>query len=126
MDKLVDHIFVFEGDGIIHDYTGNYTEYRQTKLAQEVEEATPTPKPVASKPASKESKNKLTYREKKELEELETSLAALEDEKNDIEQMLGSGAIAHDELMKASARMAAILAEIDAKTDRWLELSEKN
>jgi ATP-binding cassette subfamily F protein uup len=79
---------------------------------------------VEPKPA-KESKNKLTYREKKELEELEASLAALEEEKKGIEQMLGSGASAHDEVVKVSARMADILAETDAKTDRWLELSEK-
>jgi len=118
---------VFEGDGNIHDYTGNYTEYRQAKLAQEAEETqiASSSKPVATKPVSKENKNKLTYREKKELEELEISLAALEDEKKGIEQMLGGGTIAHDELMKASARMADILSEIDAKTDRWLELSEK-
>ncbi|MDR1156041.1 MAG: ABC-F family ATP-binding cassette domain-containing protein [Bacteroidales bacterium] len=126
MDRLVDHIFVFEGSGDIRDYTGNYTEYRNLRLEQEAEEArsTQAQKTVEPKPA-KENRNKLTYREKKELEELEASLAALEEEKQGIEQMLGSGASAHDGVVKASARMADILAETDAKTDRWLELSEK-
>ena len=133
MDKLVDHIFVFDGDGKIQDYTGNYTEYRNFRLEQEVEDArnTQSSKPSESKIENQskiknqKSKIKLTYREKKELEELETSLETLENEKKTIEQMFGSGTSAHDELMKASARMAVILAEIDMKSDRWLELSEK-
>jgi ATP-binding cassette subfamily F protein uup len=127
MDKLVDHLFVFEGDGNIRDYTGNYTEYRQWKLAREAEETyrKAASKPVVPKSPSKENRNKLSYREKKELEELESSLTSLENEKKGIEQMLSNGISAHDELMKASARIAAILAEIDANTDRWLKKNKK-
>jgi len=127
MDKLVDHIFVFEGDGHIHDYTGNYSEYRNFRLGQEAEEArnTQSSKPAEIKNENQKTKIKLTYREKKELEELETSLAALEDEKKEIERLLSGGTSDHIEIMKSSARMGEILAEIDIKTDRWLELSEK-
>ncbi len=127
MDKLVDHIFVFEGSGNVKDYTGNYTEYRNLRQEEEAEEerALRAKKPAEPKPAPKENKNKLTYREKKELEELEASLAALETEKAKLEESLGTCALSIDEMMQASNRIAEILAETDVKTDRWLELSEK-
>ncbi len=126
-DKLVDHVFVFEGNGNIQDYTGNYTEYRNLIREKEAEDArnVRTKKATEPKPLPKENKNKLSYREKKELEELEASLAALEKEKTELEELLGAGTIGHDEMMTASKRIADILAETDAKTDRWLELSEK-
>ncbi len=127
MDKLVDHIFVFEGDGNIKDYTGNYTEYRNYRMeleAGEVREMQAKKQPD-QKPASKENKNKLSFREKKELEELEVSMAALEVEKSELEQLLNKGTASHEELVKASTRIGDIIAEIDTKTDRWLELSEK-
>ena len=127
MDKLVEHIFVFEGEGEIKDYTGNYTEYRNLKLEQEAEEIRniQPKKPEEPKSSPEKSKNKLTYREKKELEELEASLVTLEDEKAGIEELLSAGTASHDDVMKASTRIAELLAEIDEKTNRWLELSEK-
>ena len=128
MDKLVDHIFVFEGDGIIKDYTGNYTEYRNLKLFTEAEEMrnSQPKKAEETKTPPERNKNKLTYREKKELEELEKALEILEEEKADIEKLLETGTATHDEILKASMRIAVILSDIDKKTNRWLELSEKD
>jgi ATP-binding cassette subfamily F protein uup len=126
MDKLIDHVFIFEGNGDIRDYAGNYTEYRNMKLEQEAAEArSQQPQKTEQKPVPKDSKNKLTYREKKALEELERTLAALESEKTAIEQMLSRGTNTSDQVVKASERMADILTTLDEKTDRWLALSEK-
>ncbi|MDR2036417.1 MAG: ATP-binding cassette domain-containing protein [Bacteroidales bacterium] len=127
MDKLVDHIFIFEGNGKIKDFTGNYTEYRFSRQEQEKGEArnANASKHREQKIETKANKVKLSYKEKKELEELEVLLSSLETEKSEIEQLLGSGSAGHDEMLKASSRMGDILSEIDAKTDRWIELSDK-
>jgi ATP-binding cassette subfamily F protein uup len=126
MDKLVDHIFVFDGEGRIDNFTGNYTEYRVARQAQDTEAThnVQAKKVVEQKTAVQDNKTRLSYREKKELEEIEKLLAALEAEKGSIEQNLSNMAD-HDEIIAASTRLGAILTEIDAKTDRWLTLSEK-
>ncbi|MDR3093337.1 MAG: ABC-F family ATP-binding cassette domain-containing protein [Bacteroidales bacterium] len=121
MDKLVDHLFVFEGAGKIRDFAGNYTEYRAVQQAT----ADTSRQPAVAKPQPKATpvKIKPTYREKKEIEELEAAIAVLESEKATIEQLLSTGSATHEEVVTASTRMGEILTEIDAKTDRWLTIS---
>jgi ATP-binding cassette subfamily F protein uup len=128
MDKLADHIFVFEGNGVIRDFPGNYTEYRNSIREQEEAEAAKkqNTKAAPQEIRNRQPKNKPTYREKKELEELENVLAGLEKEKAEIEQLLSSGTATQEEIINVSDRIGEIMKEIDAKTDRWLELSEKN
>ncbi|MDR1864263.1 MAG: ABC-F family ATP-binding cassette domain-containing protein [Bacteroidales bacterium] len=138
MDKTVDRLLIFRGDGKIDSFTGNCTQYRlacRKAQAQEQEAAAKTAlkKPLAGKspsaalPAGKPTlpANKPTYRQRKEMEETEAALSLLEAEKAAIEQMLGGGEATREEVIAASARMGVILSEIDAKTDRWLQLSEQ-
>ncbi|MDR2847571.1 MAG: ATP-binding cassette domain-containing protein [Bacteroidales bacterium] len=120
MDKLVNHIFIFEGDGHIRNFVGNYTEYRAVQQTDAANNRTPPSAVAKPLPQSAPAKaNKPTYKEKKELEELEAAIAALEAEKADIERLLSTGAT-HEAAVTASTRMGEILTEIDAKTDRWL------
>ena len=128
MNKLVDHIFVFEGDGKIKDYYGNYTEYRQAKdkelkIQKLVEKAN---RPVEEKPVREPSKNKLTFKEKKELELLETEIEQLEKEKAEIEAKMSAGEGSPEEFAEWGKRYAEIGPLLDEKSNRWLELSEKN
>jgi ATP-binding cassette subfamily F protein uup len=127
MDKVVDHILVFHGEANIQDFPGNYTQYREWKenadrekkkeSAPEVRETPPV------RPDRKEEK-KLSYRERRELESLETEIAALEAEKTQLETALSSGNLSVDELTRQSTRIAEIIETVERKTDRWLELSE--
>ncbi len=127
MDKLVDHIFVFEGDGKIDNFPGNYSEYRQMQQAQNAETTIQIEsKPKPEQKPDKEKTNKLSYKEKKELEELELVLSSLETEKAELEQLLNSGNANHEQILETSTRIGKIISEIDKKTDRWLELSEKD
>lgn len=129
MDKLVDHLFIFEGDGAVYDFPGNYSDYRASQKQQEIEakraEAKEKPKPVASeaKTAPENEKRKLSFKEKKELEQLETDLEALETEKAQLETDMNSGTLKPDELLEKSKRIAEVIRLIDEKSDRWLELS---
>jgi ATP-binding cassette subfamily F protein uup len=123
MDKLVDHLFIFEGNGAITDFTGNYTEYRLNR--QEAPEETRHLRTQKPQPQKKEvPKTKLSYKETKELAAIETSLTALETEKSAIEQLLHTGAAGHEEIMKATTRMGEILSEIDNQTNRWLIIND--
>ncbi len=127
MNKLVDHIFVFEGDGNIKDYYGNYTEYRQARdkelrIQKRVEKAN---RPVEEKPAREPAKNKLSYKEKRELEQLEADIDALEAEKREIEGKMSAGQGTPDEFAEWGKRYAEIGELLDTKTERWMELSEK-
>jgi ATP-binding cassette subfamily F protein uup len=124
MDKIVDHLFVFDGDGVVKDFPGNYSDYRdwaeeQTKAVQSV---TKTEKPVREKPV--DDKRKLSFKEKKELEDLETEIGLLEKEKKIVEEELNSGALPPDALHKKSLRYGEISALLEEKEFRWLELSE--
>jgi ATP-binding cassette subfamily F protein uup len=129
MDKLVDHLFIFEGDGAVYDFPGNYSEYRASQKQQEIEakraeakEKTKTT-PAASKSADQGEKKKLTFKEKKELEQLESDLEALESEKTQLEADISSGTFNQDNLITKSNRIGEVMRLIDEKTDRWLELS---
>ena len=140
LDKLADHIFVFEGDGLIKDYVGKYSEYRELvrqqtrekELAEKAEkERSNTRKTSEEKDTRADAgntnnsiKKKLSFKEKKELESLEAEIEQFEAEKALLEQALNSGTLSPDQLNESSRRFAEILSIIEQKSDRWLELSE--
>lgn len=131
MDKVVNHLFTFEGNGIVKDFPGNYTQYREYKQQEEAErqavESSPsTRKAESEKPRTDaaERPRKLTFKEKQELERLEAELPKLEKEKAELESRMNSGRMATDELLTAGDRIAALIEEIDSKGMRWLELSD--
>ncbi|ERJ89838.1 ABC transporter, ATP-binding protein [Porphyromonas gingivalis W4087] len=131
MDKLVNHLFTFEGNGIVKDFPGNYTQYREYKQQEEAERQTVESSPSTRKAESEkprtdaaERPRKLTFKEKQELERLEAELPKLEKEKAELESRMSSGTMATDELLTAGDRIAALIEEIDSKGMRWLELSD--
>lgn len=129
MDKVVDHIFVFNGDGDIKDFPGNYTEYRdwrdEERAAAAKETAVQAAKTTPAKQSHRtEEKRKLTFKEKREYEALETEIFQLEEEKAAIEEAMSSGTLSTADLLEKSARIQQVLELIDEKTMRWLELSE--
>ncbi len=126
MDKVVDHLMVFNGNADIRDFPGNYTQYRdwkETKEQQEKEEVKKIEEKTARVRPTTEKK-KMTFKEKREYEQLETEIAQLEEEKAQIEEALCSGALTVDELTEKSKRLPEVNELIDEKTMRWLELSE--
>lgn len=130
MDKVVDHVLVFEGNGKLKDFPGHYSHYRAWKELQEEEAAVQQKKeaPQQSKnnrpERASEEKKKLSFKEKREFEQLEAELPVLEEEKAKLETEMSSGTLTNDELMAKSARISELIDEIDEKTMRWLELSE--
>ena len=130
MDKVVDHLLVFNGGGDIRDFPGNYTQYREwkeLKAAHEREkERAQHPKPADERPSRRREndKRRLTYKERLELEQLEKEIAALEQEKRQIEEALCSGTLAVEQLTELSKRFPIVNDAIDEKTLRWMELSE--
>lgn len=129
MDKVVDHIFVFNGEGDIKDFPGNYTEYRdwrdEKRAAAARQAAAQAAKNAPARQAHRtEEKRKLTFKEKREYETLETEIFALEEEKAAIEQAMSSGTLSTDALLEKSSRIQQVIELIDEKTMRWLELSE--
>ena len=130
MDKVVDHLLVFKGDGVIKDFPGNYTQYRdwQTLQPRDAKDTGPSRETSQSK-ESKDSrpsrdKRKMTYKEKTEYERLEKEIAALESEQQQLEEALCSGTLSIDELTEKSKRLPLLKDELDEKLMRWLELSE--
>lgn len=130
MDRCVDHTFVFMGDGVIKDFPGNYSEYRAWKEAHEKEEATTQKQKAESKPAKPRNSNrdnsqKLTFKEKREFEELTESIDRLTKEKEELFNLFNSGEQIDDVATKAS-RFEEVKDLLDEMELRWLELSEKN
>lgn len=130
-DKVVDHLLVFHGDGKIQDFPGNYTQYREyqkLKTKQEAEEKEKERKKApASLPSGRNSntpKTKMSYKEKREFEQLEKDIEALTKEKNEIETALSSGNISVEQITTMSKRLPILTDELDEKEMRWLELSE--
>ena len=134
LDKLVDHLFVFCGNGVVKDFVGSYSEYREfikeyeaeqrskERAAEKAEKAVKAATaPVAETPAKKK---KLTYKEQKELEQIEKDLEALAAEKAELETALSSGTLPFDDLQAASKRIGEIIEETDEKEMRWLELTD--
>ena len=139
MDKVVDHLLVFKGEGEIQDFPGNYTQYREwSRLQTKEEEASAKGKSAANAPAktennaagtakrdaSFENKRKMTYKEKREYEQLAKEIEALEAEQKQLEKALCSGTLSVDELTEKSKRLPLIKDELDEKEMRWLELAE--
>ena len=128
-DKVVDHLLVFHGQGNIKDFPGNYTQYREWKSLNSVEEKEQKKdndkrENVQKKPKRDDSRRRMTYKERLEFAQLEKDIAALEEEQHKIEEALCSGKLSVDELTEKSKRLPVLKDEIDAKSMRWLELSE--
>ena len=125
MDKIVDHLFVFWGDGVIKNFPGNYTLFKdyddQLKREETLKQKVETPK---KEKQMQDQPRKLTYKEKLELEALEKEIAQLEEEKNLLEAELNSGTLKPDELHNKSAYYGELIKKLDQKSDRWFELSE--
>ena len=139
LDKLVDHLFIFCGDGLVKDFVGSYSEYRefikeyeaeqrsQARAQEKAEKAkaakTASEAPQAEAPAKK---RKLSFKEKRELEQIEIDLEKLSAEKAELESRISSGTLPYEELQNASSRIGEIIDEIDMKEVRWLELNEES
>ena len=129
MDKVVDHLLVFNGEGDIRDFPGNYTQYRawkEEKLRHDREQEKQKEVPAKAEAQRKEmpTKRKLTFKEAREMEQLEKDIAALESEKKQLEEELCSGMLSVEELTEKSKRLPLLNEELDEKSMRWLELSE--
>ena len=127
MDKVVDHLLVFKGNGEIKDFPGNYTQYREWQALQPKEPSEKVQKEqkiVRETKTRDDGKRKMTYKEKTEFERLEKEIAALEAEQHQLEEALCSGSLSIDELTEKSKRLPQLKDELDEKTMRWLELSE--
>lgn len=134
VDKVVDHIWAFEGEGRIKDFPGNYSDYRLWKVAREAEEKRTMSsagvrekrreKPEKADAETVKQRRKLTFKEKKEFEELDALIPRLEADKAALEADLSSGALSANELQEKSLALGRLMEEIDEKSMRWLELSE--
>src|SRR3989339_966962 len=131
LDKIAQHLFVFEGNGVIKDYVGKYSEYREMIRELERQEVQ-RERAVRDESTSRENqrslpepggKVKLTFKEKKELETLEKLIASLENEKSSLETALNSGTLLSDNLLKTSARYAEVIQELETNGERWIELA---
>lgn len=139
MDRMVDHLFAFEGNGVIRDYPGNYTQYREAvtkgtlqdndqqimkSMPEESKKTTGSSQLADTGKQAVEPAKKLSFKEKFELETLEKEMPALQSEKKQLEDKMG-GNLGYEELQKAADRISAIIAALDEKEMRWLELSER-
>ena len=124
MDKVVDHILVFKGEGVIDDFPGNYTQYRQYSALQSKEEAKADASVREKKSYRNDSRRRMSYKEKREFEQLEKDIASLEQQQHEIEEALCSGTLSVEELTEKSRLLPKLKEEIDEKSMRWLELSE--
>lgn len=128
LDKTVDHLFVFEGDGRIKDFVGGYSEYREyikeKEEAERIEQRASAPAKPQMQRTHDQSKRKLSFKEQRELEQLDRDLEALGAEKASLEAELSSGTLPYERLSEVSKRIEELIAEIDEKEFRWLELNE--
>ncbi len=133
MDKVVDHLLVFHGDGVISDFPGNYTQYREWSALKSKEEAEAGGKDSSHKDSSEakpkkdyhhDTRRRLTFKEKRELEQLTLDIDALEQEQKALEAALCSGTLSVEELTEKSKRLPLLKDELDEKELRWLELSD--
>ena len=131
LDKTVDHLFIFREGGAVKDFVGQYSEYREYVKEQEAEQAREAR--IAAEKAQKNTKpqtsatpsrRKLSFKEQRELEQLEKDIPALEQEKGELETLLSSGTLSHEELTATAAKIADIINSLEDKEMRWLELSE--
>jgi ATP-binding cassette subfamily F protein uup len=121
MDKVVDHLFVFHGEGKVQDFPGNYTQYR-LEQGTKSQEPRPIAQVVKSEKVKTEQKRRLSFKEKKELEDLEVRMPQLEEEKTQLETLLSGGSSSADEIAQASKRYQEVQEELDEAEMRWLEI----
>ena len=130
MDKVVDHLLVFKGQGEVKDFPGNYTQYREWEKMESGSSSRPSTPRSTSTPSSPnksyrhDDRRRLSYKEKRELEQLEREIAALEEEQRLLEEQLCSGTLSVEELTEKSKRLPILKDELDEKSMRWLELEE--
>jgi ATP-binding cassette subfamily F protein uup len=124
MDKLVDHLLVFEGEGAVRDFPGNYSSYRAAAPTEEVVKPSETELKPTVTPTTESVKKKPSFKEKREFEILEKEIASLNKEKSSITERLSTGNMVFEELQKLSHRIGEINRDLDQKEMRWLELSE--
>lgn len=124
MDKVVDHLLVFKGNGVVNDFPGNYTQYREWCSLKSRDEETAAKKDCRPREKRHQERRKMSYKEKMEFAQLEKEIAELEKEQKEIEEQLCSGKLPVDELTEKSKRLPLIKEELDLKEMRWLELSE--
>lgn len=133
LDKICDHLFVFEGDGVVKDFIGSYSDYRvyikekekeKKALLKQAQPKGQKQKEFVPSENAKETKRKLTFKEKREFESLEVEITQLEQEKKELENSLSGGELTPTQLHEASVRIGVIIEQLDIKSLRWLELSE--
>lgn len=124
MDKVVDHLLVFKGNGVVNDFPGNYTQYREWCSLKSRDEETAAKKDSRPREKRHQERRKMSYKEKMEFAQLEKEIAELEKEQKEIEEQLCGGKLPVDELTEKSKRLPLIKEELDLKEMRWLELSE--
>lgn len=124
MDKVVDHLLVFKGNGVVNDFPGNYTQYREWCSLKSRDEETAAKKDSRPREKRHQERRKMSYKEKMEFAQLEKEIAELEKEQKEIEEQLCSGKLPVDELTEKSKRLPLIKEKLDLKEMRWLELSE--
>jgi len=125
MDKVVDHLFVFKGDGVVKDFPGNYTQYREWEKMEPAPQKTQSiQKTQSTQDYQAPRKRKMTFREKQEFQALGDEIDALEKEKSEIESALSSGTLTTQEIIDKSKRLPVVNELLDEKSLRWLELSE--
>ncbi len=124
MDNIVDHIFVFEGDGKICDFHSNYTEYREQRQQQQRAEQRQRKEEKPQYERSRSNKPRPTYKQQKEYEQLSADIEALTAERSELEALLSNGTATADAITQASERIGTLISELDEKEMRWLELDE--
>ena len=123
MDHLVEELFIFEGDGVIRPFNGNYSDYR-TFLEEKENVVEEKPKPAAIKEADQSDKRKLSFKEKQEFESLQKEIQNLEGKKDQLSNTLNSGITDHVKLQELATQILELTNQIESKTFRWLELAE--
>lgn len=129
LDKLVDHVFVLDGEGNVRDIIGSYAAFRnamdEMQVANKIKAAEEKKAIVEDKKVETKAKVKLSFKEKFEFDQLEKDIPLLEEEKKKLEEQLNSSLTDHSELMRITDRLGKVVEELDEKSFRWLELSEK-
>ena len=130
MDRMVDHLFAFEGNGVIKDFPGNYSQYREALAKEgftgnEIKPVTEIKETPVQNTAPKTEQKKLSFKEKLEFENIEKEMPLLQKEKADLELKMNDGSMPFDQLQKAAERISTIITLLDEKEMRWLELSER-
>ena len=124
MDKIIDHLFVFRGDGIIEDFPGNYSDFRTYEDSKSLEPKTDS-KSNDKKNWKKDNNAKLSYNEQKEYKNIESKLKTLEFDKKEMESKFNDPALTQEEINELSNKLQLLISEIEVKEERWFELSDK-